>query len=197
MMETGNECQVSAYLLLLSNVAIVVGCTEVLFQPSFSLCCSTCCLRNMRRTTRWLRNGVGDQSTPSTTERDSAQTERVLTRLVVHSPSRRQPSVSSQKRENSVAHTHPCIDRVILCCLLSRYTHNSSWSTLGLHFEHLSSFSSPLFLFTSFSVPSFCLLFFSLLFLLKRGSPVALSTGSGIVMASDSAARATCTTCTC
>ena len=39
--ETGNECQLSAYLLLLSHVAVVVGCTEVLFQPSFSLCRST------------------------------------------------------------------------------------------------------------------------------------------------------------
>ena len=38
VIETGNECQLSAQLLLLSNGAIVVGCTEVLFQSSFSLC---------------------------------------------------------------------------------------------------------------------------------------------------------------
>ena len=37
MIETGNECQLSAKLLLLSNDAVVVGCTEVLFQPSCSL----------------------------------------------------------------------------------------------------------------------------------------------------------------
>ena len=44
-----------------------------------------------------------ERTTPINTERDSAQTERVLTRLVVHSPSPRQPSVSQEK---SVAH-HP------------------------------------------------------------------------------------------
>ena len=37
MIDTGNECQLSDQLLLLSNDAIVVGCTEVLFQPGFSL----------------------------------------------------------------------------------------------------------------------------------------------------------------
>ena len=37
IIETGNECQFSAQLLLLSHDAIVVGCTEVLFQPSCSL----------------------------------------------------------------------------------------------------------------------------------------------------------------
>ena len=62
MIKTGNESQPSAQLLLLSNDASVVGCTEVLFQPSFSSCCSTCCPRNMKRTTRWLRYGVGEQS---------------------------------------------------------------------------------------------------------------------------------------
>ena len=41
MIETGNALQLSDYLLLLSHVATVVGCTEVLFQPSFSLCRST------------------------------------------------------------------------------------------------------------------------------------------------------------
>ena len=40
-----------------------------------------------------------ERATPSSTTRDSAQTERVLTRLVVHSPSPRQPSVSSQRSE--------------------------------------------------------------------------------------------------
>ena len=41
MIQTGNELQLSAYLLLLSHVATVVGCTEVLFQTSFFLCRST------------------------------------------------------------------------------------------------------------------------------------------------------------
>ena len=41
MTEIGNELQLSYYLFLLSHVATVVGCMEVLFQPSFFLCRST------------------------------------------------------------------------------------------------------------------------------------------------------------
>ena len=58
--------------------AIVIGCTEVLFQPSFSLCC----LRNMRRSTRWLRYDVAEQSTTRITKPDTAQSERAIVRLV-------------------------------------------------------------------------------------------------------------------
>ena len=82
MIETGNECQLSAQPLLLSNDAIVVGCTEVFFLPSFSLCRSTCCLRNMRRTTRWLRYGMGEQSTLRITKPGTAQSRRALVRLI-------------------------------------------------------------------------------------------------------------------
>ena len=35
MVKTGNECQLSAYMLLLGKFAIVVCCAEVLLQPSF------------------------------------------------------------------------------------------------------------------------------------------------------------------
>ena len=35
MVKTGNECQVSAYMLLLGKFATVVCCAEVLFGPSF------------------------------------------------------------------------------------------------------------------------------------------------------------------
>ena len=35
MVKTGNECQLSAYILLHGELAIVVSCAEVLFQPSF------------------------------------------------------------------------------------------------------------------------------------------------------------------
>ena len=78
MIETGNATQPSAQLLLLSNDALVVGCTEVSFQPSFFFCC----LRNIRRTTRWLRYGVGDQSTLRITRPDTTPSERALVRLI-------------------------------------------------------------------------------------------------------------------
>ena len=41
MVKTGNECQLSAYVVLLGKFAIVVCCTEVLFQPSFLLVVNT------------------------------------------------------------------------------------------------------------------------------------------------------------
>ena len=70
VVKTRNECQLTAYLLLLSDVA-----TEVLFQSSFSLC-------RLRRTTRWLWYGLDEQRMQRTTERDTArtETERVPTR---------------------------------------------------------------------------------------------------------------------
>ena len=68
--KTRNECQLTAYLLALSNVA-----TEVLFQSSFSLC-------RLRCTTLWSWYGLDEQSTQRITERDTArtETERVPTR---------------------------------------------------------------------------------------------------------------------
>ena len=36
MVQTGNECQLSAYILLLGKFSTVVCCAEVLFQPNFS-----------------------------------------------------------------------------------------------------------------------------------------------------------------
>ena len=35
MDKTGNECQIANYMLFGGNLATVVCCTEVLFQPSF------------------------------------------------------------------------------------------------------------------------------------------------------------------
>ena len=67
IVKTGNECQLSAYMLLLGKCAVVVCCAEVLFQPSFLLV--VCVLH-------------AEWSTERTTEPDTAQTERVLTRLV-------------------------------------------------------------------------------------------------------------------
>ena len=70
VVKTRNECQLTAYLFPLRNVA-----TEVLFQTSFSVC-------RLRRTTRWLWYGLDEQSTQRTRERDTArtETERVPTR---------------------------------------------------------------------------------------------------------------------
>ena len=68
-----------AYMSTPGNDVVVIGCTEVLFQPSFF---SLCCLRNMRRSTRWLRYGVAEQSMMRITKPDTAQSERALVRLI-------------------------------------------------------------------------------------------------------------------
>ena len=102
VVKTRNDCQLTAYLLPLSNVA-----TEVLFQSSFSLC-------RLKRTTRWLWYGLDEQSTQHSTESDTArtETERVPTR----------PDDTSSVTavcEKSVAHViHDVI--VTSCVVLSR-----------------------------------------------------------------------------
>ena len=81
MVKTGYECQPGLYMSSHGHDAIVVGCTEVLFQPSFSLCCLTRCLQSLS-STRWLRYGVGELSTMCITTSDTAQSERALVRLI-------------------------------------------------------------------------------------------------------------------
>ena len=63
------------------NDVVVVGCTEVFFQTSFSLWCPTRCLQCLS-STRWLRNGGGAQSTMRITTPDTPQSERALVRLI-------------------------------------------------------------------------------------------------------------------
>ena len=49
--------------MIVSDDATVVGCTEVLFQPSFFLCCSTCCENRTRCVSRDLtRHSVSAHS---------------------------------------------------------------------------------------------------------------------------------------
>ena len=61
---------------------------EVLFQPSFSMCGSTRCLRNMRLPTRWLgsglRNGAHRASQNVTVHRLSADTQDLLSTAHLH-----------------------------------------------------------------------------------------------------------------
>ena len=80
--------------------------------------CLTRCLQSLRHTTNALVVMVcsGERSTRSTqhiTERDTAQTERILTRLVTTArPGSR--SVSSHEKRNNIAQ-HPCIASVPSC----------------------------------------------------------------------------------
>ena len=88
-----------AYISTPGNDAVAIGRTEVLFRPSFSLCC----LRNTRRSTRWLRYGVAEQSTMRITRPPTAQSERALVRLI-DTPSL--IAVCIPSHEKNVAH-HP------------------------------------------------------------------------------------------
>ena len=115
--------------------AATVCYTEVLFRSSFSLCRSTRCLRNLRLPTRWLgsglRNGAHRASHNVTVHRLSAYSQDLLFTAHLHDSRLYQ----AKGAKTCCAH-HPRIDRPILCCLLSQYTHNPSWSTLGLHIAH-------------------------------------------------------------
>ena len=116
--KTRNECQLSAYMLLLGNLAAAVCCAEVLFQSSFLVSLS-------------VLPGVlhAEWSTKRTTEPDTAQTECVLTRLVDTA------SLDSRLRHSRkrVFARHPCIEPVLSCCLCQCCTHESSF-LLSPHF---------------------------------------------------------------
>ena len=79
-------------------------------------CCSsklssTCCLRNMKGTARWLRYGVGEQSTMRITKHDTTQSERTL---VIDTSSLE--AVCVKPKESRTC--HPCIDCVTSCVVL-------------------------------------------------------------------------------
>ena len=118
--KTGNDCQLSAYILLLGKFATMVCCAKVLFQPSFLHVVSTL---------------HAEWSTDRTTKPDTAQTqtERVLTRLVdtASLDSRLHQVCISQATRVSLHNIHELtLFHPVSCC-----THNSSWF-LGSHFAH-------------------------------------------------------------
>ena len=80
MVKAGYECQPQSSCRHTVTFATMVSYAEVLFQSSFSLAEHE---TSKALVVIWSE----ERTTPSSTERDSAQTERVLTRLVVHSPS--------------------------------------------------------------------------------------------------------------
>ena len=84
-----------AYMSSHGNDAVVVGCTEVLFQPSFSVCCLTRCPQSMSWT-RWLRYGVASVSSHEMIVAHVIH-EVTVTSCVVSSPgTRRQLIVPSE-----------------------------------------------------------------------------------------------------
>ena len=105
------------------NDAIVVSCTEVLFQPSFSLCCSPRCLQSLSSTRRKQNTG----RTTRITERDTTQSERALVRLNdthildsrLYPKSRKESCTPSMKLSS-----RPCV-------VFSRVTRTLTWSTFG------------------------------------------------------------------
>ena len=72
-----------------------------------------CCLRNMRRSKRWLRYGVGAQSTMRIKRLDTAQSERALVRFIDTSSLQ---AVCIKPKESCTC--HPCTDCVTSCVVL-------------------------------------------------------------------------------
>ena len=112
------------------RIAVAVCCAEVLFQPSFFWCCShvACGRRDIQRVGC---GGGWDRSTLRVTGRDTAQTERMLMRLVDTSSLDSRLHHSGKK----VFARHPCIEPVVSCCLCQCCTHDSSFF-LSPHFAH-------------------------------------------------------------
>ena len=83
MVKTGDECQLTAYMSLHGNICCDGQSYGRVVPTSFSLCRSTC-LTSMRHTTRWLWYGLGDEArcVPRSTTPDTAQSERVLVKLI-------------------------------------------------------------------------------------------------------------------
>ena len=79
-----------------------------------------------------LRNGAHRASQNVTVHRLSAYSQDLLFTAHLHDS-----RLYQAKGAKTCFADHPCIDRPILCCLLSQCTHNSSWSTLGLHFAQM------------------------------------------------------------
>ena len=134
MVKTGNECQLSAYMLLLGKCAIVVCCAEVLFQPSFLPVVSV------------LR---AEWNTERTTEPDTAQTQHVLTRLVdpASLDSRlHQVCISQANTIHVLSLFHPVLSLPVLHALLFVVL----GFTLRALFHIIFNFSSVIFVFFVF-----------------------------------------------
>ena len=110
-----NECQLSVFMLLLGNLATAVCCAKVLFQPNFLVSFNAL-------------PGVlhAEWSTKRTTEPDTAQTERVLTRLVDTA------SLDSRLHQSSKRVFHNI--HVLSMLFLARVARTTLRGTLASHF---------------------------------------------------------------
>ena len=110
MVKTGNECMLENYMSTHGNL-----CYESLLRPercskpsfSLGLVLNTLPAESETCNALVLMVGSGERSTRSTqriTERDTAQTERILTRLVITARPGSRSVSSHEKRNNSAQH---------------------------------------------------------------------------------------------
>ena len=134
MVETGNECQHTAYLLphvKLYHGGLMYGSVV---PAKFLLGCVTRCLRSMRHPTSGLWSG--ERRTMRTTERDTAQTKRALLRESFDTSSGISRVYPSKR---SVAHTvHALIGSS--CVLSSRVLRRPHQSPFRALFSRTVSF---------------------------------------------------------
>ena len=129
MVKTGNECLLETTCRHTVTFATKVCCARTLFKAQASLwdCCLTRYLQSLRHNALVVMVCSGERSTRSTkriTECDAAQTERILTRLVLTArPDCR--SVSSHEKRNNIAQ-HPCIASVTFCVVEPRFARTLS-----------------------------------------------------------------------
>ena len=122
MVKTRNECQPQPTCRHTVTSATMVCYAEVMFQSVNTL------PAEQETSNASVVIWSGEWSTPSTTERNTAQSERVLTRLVV------QGEFPDGRLYRSLAH-HPCMDRPIMCRRCPHCTHNL-FTHMRTHFAH-------------------------------------------------------------
>ena len=107
MVKTGNECQPQPTCRHTVTSATMACCAEVLFQSANTL------LAEHETSNASVVIWSGERSTPSTKERNSAQSEGVLTRLVVHSAFPDSRLYRAQKRVLPTIHAW-----IVLSCVV-------------------------------------------------------------------------------
>ena len=121
-----------------ARVYTMVCYVEVLFKSSSPCVGQHVGLRNMRLPTRWLgsglRNGAHRASQNVTVHRLSACSKTCCSQSHLHNSRLFQ----AEGAKTCCAH-HPCIDRPILCCLLSQYTHKPIMVHFGVHTSQVMS----------------------------------------------------------
>ena len=131
MVKTGNECQLTDYMSSRGKNCYSGLLRESVVPAKFLLVLFNTLLVEDEASNALVVVWVGKGARCVITGRDTAQTERILMRLVDTS------SLDSRLHHSwrRVFARHPCVELVLNCCLCQCCTHDPSFF-LSLHFTH-------------------------------------------------------------